>query len=91
MNDIQSVSGSATAQTLREYAQQTQERTRAEAEVTPGDQVEISELASVLNRLAELPDERARQIVAIRNAIQKQSYLTGDKLDITTERLFQDL
>ncbi|MFQ5502158.1 MAG: flagellar biosynthesis anti-sigma factor FlgM [Phycisphaerae bacterium] len=91
MNDIHSVSGPATAQTLREYAQQSHGRLANESGIAPGDRVEISELASVLNRLADLPDERARRIVSIRNAIQQDTYVTGDKLDVTSDRLFKDL
>ena len=91
MSDIHSVSGPATAQTLREFAQQSQGRVATESGIIPGDRVEISELASVLNRLADLPDERARRIVSIRNAIQQDTYVTGDKLDVTTDLLFKDL
>jgi anti-sigma28 factor (negative regulator of flagellin synthesis) len=51
------------------------------------DSVEISELAGFLNRLAQLPDARAKRIVEVRNAIESGQYETQDKLDITTERL----
>lgn len=91
MNDIHSVSGPASAQTLREFARQSGAAPRGGTETAPADQVEISELAAFLNRLAGLPDHRARKIVDIRNAIRKEAYVTGEKLDVTTERLLRDL
>ncbi len=91
MNDIQPIGGLATATTLREFAQQTPDRAQVDSTVSPQDQVEISELARVLSRFAELPEGRARRIVDIRRAIQDGTYVTEDKLNIATDRLFADL
>lgn len=92
MNEIQSIGGLATATTLREFAQQaTPGGTQIEATVSPSDQVEISELARVLSRFAELPEGQARRIVDIRRAIQDGTYVTEEKLNIATDRLFADL
>lgn len=91
MNEIQSIGGLATATTLREFAQQTPARVPVEATVSPHDQVEISELARVLSRFAELPEDQARRIVDIRRAIQDETYVTQDKLNIATDRLIADL
>lgn len=91
MNEIQSIGGLATATTLREFAQQTPDRAPVEATVSQHDQVEISELARVLSRFAELPEDQARRIVDIRRAIQDETYVTQDKLNIATDRLIADL
>ncbi len=90
MNNIDPVGGLASHSTLREFARQSPARTQA-ADVSPGmnDRVEISELASFLSRLAELPDDRAKKIVEIRNAIADNSYLTPAKLDEATDLLLE--
>jgi hypothetical protein len=53
--------------------------------------VEISELATVLSRFAELPEGRARRIVDIRRAIQDGTYVTEERLNIATDRLLANL
>ena len=92
MNDIQSIGGPATATTLREFAQQaTPGGAPIDAPIPQRDQVEISELARVLSRFAELPEDQARRIVDIRRAIENGTYVTEDKLNIATDRLLADL
>ncbi len=91
MSNVHSIEGPASSATLREFAQQSSKRTPAKAEAVVGDQVEISELAGLLNRLAELPEDRARKIIDIRNAIQRDVYETDDKLDAATEGVLRDL
>jgi negative regulator of flagellin synthesis FlgM len=77
--------------TLREFANQTSRRSESANTAVLDDTVEISELASFLSRLSELPEVRARRIVNIRNEILDGSYVTPDKLDIASERLLNDL
>lgn len=94
MNDVHGISKSVTASTLREFAHQstrTLRTTRSTEIADETDRVEISELAGFLNRLAELPEGRARRIVEIRNAIADGTYETPEKLAIATDRLFDDL
>lgn len=92
MNQIDTtLVGGSTAATLRQYAEQTIRRPAERTARDTDDSVEISELASFLNRLAELPDERARKIIDIRNAISRGEYLTADKLNEATDRLLNDL
>ncbi|HVP10952.1 MAG TPA: flagellar biosynthesis anti-sigma factor FlgM, partial [Phycisphaerae bacterium] len=62
-----------------------------EATAPTGDRVEISELAAFLSRLAELPEDRARKVVEIRQQIADGTYETADKLDQTVEQLAKDL
>jgi len=90
MADINTIEGLNSAPTLRAFAQQASTRPAGDQDgnvATAEDRVEISELARLLSRLADLPADRARQIVDIRNAINSGTYLTADKLDVATDRL----
>lgn len=89
MADINTIDGLTNAPTLRAFAQQASTRPAGDQEgvANTEDRVEISELARLLSRLADLPPERARQIVDIRNAINSGSYLSADKLDVAADRL----
>ena len=91
MDQIHSVGTLATSGTLREFVNQSFRRSESGGTAVIDDSVEISELASFLNRLAELPEDRARKIVAVRNQVQNGSYVTQDKLDVATERLLSKL
>lgn len=93
MTDVNGVGTLASSATLREFAHQSFKRT-APSEArndAGGDQVEISEVAAFLSRLAELPDARARKIVDIRNSIQNGTYTIDDKLGVAVDRLFAEL
>ena len=90
MNSIDPVGSLASHSTLREFAKQSPARAQVtNAPTGPNDRVEISELASFLSRLAELPDDRAKKIVEIRSAIAGNNYVTPDKLDEATDRLLE--
>ena len=91
MNEVNAVQGLATTATLREFANQSPRQNARADKPTPNDSVEISELATFLNRLAELPEERARKIVEVRNAINDGSYETPDKLEVAIDRMLNDL
>ena len=91
MSEIQGLGVPVSSSTLREVANQTSRRSESANTAVLDDTVEISELASFLSRLSELPEVRARRIVNIRNEILDGSYVTPDKLDIASERLLNDL
>lgn len=93
MEKIGSVGTLATSSTLREFVNQSVRRGSSDAGGTAvlDDSVEISDLANFLSRLAELPENRARRIVEVRNQIQQGTYETPEKLDIATERLLTQL
>ncbi len=91
MSDIQAVQGLASTSTLREFAKQASPILSSAGTAGAVDSVEISELATFLNRLAELPEDRARQIVNVRNQIANGTYMTEDKLDFAASRLFEEL
>jgi len=91
MVDLGTIDGLATQATLRDYAQQTGRRPAPRNNSQAGsDRVEISDVARFLSQLAELPDGRARRIVDIRNAIESSSFITPERLNIATERLFDE-
>ena len=87
MNEIHSIGTLATSATLREFANQSSQRFDSGNTAVLEDRVEISDLASFLSRLAELPESQARKIVDVRNAILNETYETPEKLDIATDRL----
>ncbi|HPF39834.1 MAG TPA: flagellar biosynthesis anti-sigma factor FlgM [Phycisphaerae bacterium] len=91
MADIGIIDGLASSATLREFAQQSTRRVAPKLATEQSDRVEISELARFLNQLAELPDERARRIVDIRSQIDKGTFVTSERLNIASERLFEDI
>ncbi len=91
MSVVSTVGSLASTTTLREFADQSSRQPERASQSTVGDKVEISELAKFLSRLAELPEDRARKIVDVRNAITDGTYLTPEKIDIATERLLKDI
>ncbi len=91
MNEVDTVRGLASTATLRVFAEQTTPRAPREGEVKAGDSVEISELASFLSLLAEMPEDRARRIVEVREQIANGTYETEDKLDQAVARLVNEL
>ena len=56
------------------------------------DRVEISELAQMLNeRGLDTNDIRVDKVLAIREAIANNTYITEDKIDVTVNRLLEVL
>jgi hypothetical protein len=91
MESVKAIGGTATPGTLREFANQSFRRVEQSEDFAPIDRVEISELAGLLHRLAELPEARARKVVSVRHQLASGTYETVDKLDLATERLLQHL
>ena len=91
MSEVTTVGRATNAAVLREFAEQSSGRIKTGASPTRQDRVEISELAGFLSKLAELPEDRARKIVSVRNEIAEGRYETPEKLDIAAERLLEDL
>jgi len=90
MSDVQAVHGLASTTTLREFAKQASPLSGHADPAGAVDRVEISELATFLNRLAELPEDRARRIVDVRSRIANGTYMTEEKLDIAASRLLEE-
>ena len=55
------------------------------------DTVEISQVARLLSKVAEIPEVRAEKIASVRAQIEAGTYITPEKIDITVERLLQEL
>jgi negative regulator of flagellin synthesis FlgM len=73
------------------FAEQATARSPRRDEDKRADSVEISELAAFLNLLSELPEDRARRIVEVREQIADGTYVTDEKLNIAVERLVKEL
>lgn len=48
-------------------------------------------MARLLGKVAEIPEVRAEKIAAVRAQIEAGTYITPEKIDITVERLLQEL
>ncbi len=55
------------------------------------DRVEFSEQAQMLEKIHQLPEVRQDRIDAIKEAIESNSYLTNDKLDLAIMRMIDDV
>jgi anti-sigma28 factor (negative regulator of flagellin synthesis) len=100
MQDVMSVSGSATDPTQversRAAAAATQQRRAAEAAQTSAaesveDRVELSAAAQSYDPAAAAEQALQRRIVDIRAQIEAGTYLTEDKLDVVVQRLHAEL
>lgn len=92
MLDVSTLGGTASPATLRDYFNQSfRSRGDDDSAAVIDDSVEISEIASILSRLAELPEANARRIVEIRREIQSGTYLSAEKLGGAIDGLLRDL
>ena len=91
MNDVHLLDGVGSVATLRGTSKSPSSRPAADQESTPGDRVEISELAGFLSQLSQLPDVRAEKIVQVRNAIQNGTYETPEKLNAALDKVLASL
>ena len=62
-----------------------------QAPARTNDTVEISQVARLLSKVAEIPEVRAEKIASVRAQIEAGTYITPEKIDITVERLLQEL
>ncbi len=92
MLDVSTIGNTASPATLRDYFNQSfRSRGDDDSAAVIDDSVEISEIASILSRLAELPEANARRIVEIRREIQSGTYLSAEKLGGAIDGLLRDL
>jgi anti-sigma28 factor (negative regulator of flagellin synthesis) len=91
MFDVNAIGSSVSATTLREYVNQSFGQRSDGAVVAADDSVEISEIADLLSKLSELPENRARKIIEIRKAIREGTFESDSKLDVTADRLLRDI
>lgn len=62
-----------------------------ETTARPGDRVELSEYAHLLDQLRHLPEIRQELVRTIRQAITQGTYETPQKLGEAIERLFAEM
>lgn len=67
------------------------EKPSPDVEAVPGDRVELSSHAVLLDRLRQLPDVRADLVSDVRAAISDGTYETDEKLNAAVARLLEDL
>jgi anti-sigma28 factor (negative regulator of flagellin synthesis) len=91
MFDVNAIGSSVSATTLRDYVNQAFDKRSDSGLAVADDSVEISDIAELLSKLSELPNDRARKIVDIRKAIQDGTYESPLKLDVAAERFLRDL
>jgi anti-sigma28 factor (negative regulator of flagellin synthesis) len=90
MFEVNAIGSSVSATTLRDFVNQSLNHRSSPELAVADDSVEISDIAGLLSRLSELPDDRARKIVDIRRTIQNGTYETPEKLDVAAERFLRD-
>ncbi len=91
MNEIGQVNGTHAALPVQRTGL-AQIRAAAQTEVAEsGDKVEISGLATWLEKIHRLPEIRADLVDRIRAEIDAGTYTVEDKLDVTIDRLLEDL
>lgn len=56
-----------------------------------GDRAEISEVARLLNKLAEVPEIRADRVQSLRELIASGNYETPERIAGTVERILEEL
>jgi negative regulator of flagellin synthesis FlgM len=56
-----------------------------------GDRAEISDIARLMNQLAEVPDVRMDRVEELRTLIETGRYETPEKIEKAVERLLEEL
>ena len=67
------------------------EKPSSNGEAVPGDRVELSRHALLLDRLRQLPDVRTELVSDVRAAIRDGTYETDENLNTAVARLLEDL
>lgn len=57
----------------------------------PGDTVELSTHARLLERILQMPDVRTELVQSVRQAIAEGTYETDEKLTAAVERLLEEI
>ena len=57
----------------------------------PQDELEISSVGKMMDRLSETPDVRAERIAHIKEAIENGAYDTDEKLEAALSKMFDSL
>ena len=91
MNDIQGIGSSRQVRVIR--PQMTPTNDRAASAYTPqarADEVEISQIARYLSKVAMLPEVRSDKVEGIRAALAEDSYDVDGKLSEALDKLIDE-
>ena len=91
MDEVGNVNGTPASSPVNRLFRTGFREVRRVESAEPGDRVEISRMAELLGRIQELPDVRTSLVARIRAEIEAGTYTTEDKIDVTVDRLLEDL
>ncbi len=55
-----------------------------------GDRVELSDMAKLLAKMRDMPEVRQDRVDSVRNAIDRGTYETSDRIDLAIDQLLQE-
>lgn len=91
MNNIIGINGAGGAQPLRPQTTANAEPLQAQPATSENvDQVEISDDARLLHKIAQLPDIRTDKVLQIKQAIAQGTYESNEKLNIALDELLNE-
>lgn len=90
MSDVSPIHRPA-APTLEPQARPSKTQTHTDSPTRGQDQVELSNAAQLLSKIAELPDVRQDLVDRIKASIADGSYETEDKTDAAIDSLLEDI
>ncbi len=91
MNDIGHIGESRSSHPIAPDKRYPRHKHQGRANRQLEDAVDVSALARLLSQLESLPDIRLEKVSQVRAAIERGNYETTGKIDITIDRLVQEL
>lgn len=79
------------AATLEPQARSSRTHTQADSTTRGEDQVELSNTAQLLSKIADLPDVRQDLVDRVKASIADNTYESDDKTDAAIESLLEDI
>lgn len=79
------------AATLEPHARSSRTQTHADTTTRGEDQVELSNTAQLLSKIADLPDIRQDLVDRVKASIADDTYESDDKTDAAIDNLLEDL
>lgn len=91
MSDIPPIQRSVQAELARINARKAAAQQSAFASRGSGDRVEVSKVAQLRGKLADIPDVRQDLVDRVRSEIDAGDYETDDKIDAVVDAIFNDI
>jgi len=91
MNNIYGINGFGGAQPLR--PQSAGNSVPSQPKAVPGkkvDQVEISDIARLMHKIAQLPEIRTEKVLPVKQALAQGTYESEEKLSIALDELLDE-